>query len=140
MKSLLLFIPLSFLSFQLNSQCKGFTKKNCLPKLSPYLSSSLFNSAKMIPGESADVKINFNKGLSYRLVICADPILENLAYEIRDDEGFVYKRDTIKGKTSFTDLEVTQSKVLTISINIPEQENTTGIVRSGCASILLGFE
>jgi len=140
MKSLFLLTILGLLSYQLSAQCKGFTKRNCLPELSPYLSNGQFNAANMIPGESADVEINFNKGLSYRLVVCADPALENLTYEIKDNEGFVYTTDTIKGKSSYTDIEVTQSKALTLSLNIPEQENTTGIVRNGCVSILVGFK
>lgn len=123
-----------------NAQCKGFTKRNCSQELSPYLSNGQFNGAYMIPGESADVKINFNQGLSYRLIICADPFLENLNYSLKDENGLVYFSDTLKGTTTYTDLEVTQSKPLTLSISIPEKENTTGIVRNGCVSVLVGFK
>src|SRR5690606_32531586 len=94
----------------------------------------------MIPGETADVKINFNQGLSYRLIICADPFLENLNYSLKDENGLVYFSDTLRETTSFTDLEVTQSKPLTLSISIPKKENTTGIVRNGCVSVLVGFK
>lgn len=94
----------------------------------------------MIPGESADVEINFNQGLAYRLVICTDPFLEGVNYQISDKEGFVYTTDTVQNKVAYTDLEVTQSKALTLSIRIPDKENTTGIVRNGCVSILVGFK
>ncbi|MEX2379557.1 MAG: hypothetical protein WD530_02360 [Vicingaceae bacterium] len=140
MKSIFLLSLITIFSYQLSAQCKGFTKRSCLPELSPYLSNGQFNAAYMIPGESADVEINFNQGLSYRLVICADPFLEGVNYQISDEDGFVYTTDTIKGKTAYTDLEVTQSKALTLSITIPDKENTTGIVRNGCVSILVGFK
>jgi hypothetical protein len=140
MKSIFLLALVTILSYQVSAQCKGFTKRNCLPELTPYLSNGQFNAAFMIPGESADVEINFNQGLTYRVVICADPFLEGLNYQISDQEGFIYTTDTIKDKTAHTDLEVTQSKALTLTINIPDKENTTGIVRNGCVSILVGFK
>lgn len=140
MKSIFLLALVTILSYQVSAQCKGFTKRNCLPELSPYLSNGQFNAAYMIPGESADVEINFNQGLSYRVVICGDPFLEGINYQISDQEGFVYTTDTVKDKTAYTDLEVTQSKALTLTINIPDKENTTGIVRNGCVSILVGFK
>ncbi len=100
MKSIFLLTLLTILSYQISAQCKGFTKRNCLPELSPYLSNGQFNAAYMIPGESADVEINFNQGLSYRIVICADPFLEGVNYQISDKEGFVYTSDTVKEKTA----------------------------------------
>lgn len=135
-----LVVSATLISSEVNAQCKGFTKRNCMQELSPYLSNGQFNGAYMIPGESADVKINFNQGLSYRLIICADPFLENLNYTLKDDKGVIYLNDTLKETTGFTDLEVTQSKPMTLSISVPEKENTTGIVRNGCVSVLIGFK
>ena len=128
------------LSSEAISQCKGFTKKNCLPSLAPYLSNGQLNAAKMIPGQTAEMNLSFNKGLSYRLLICADPYLENVEYSLTDEKGMLYHSDTLKGKFSLTDLEVTQTKPLKLSLKVPDKENATGIVRNGCVTILVGFK
>lgn len=121
-------------------QCKNFTKKQCLPQLSPYLSNGQMNSAFFSPGEEAGIEINFNKGLSYRVIVCADPFLENLNYEITDQEGNVYKTDTLSNAYSITDLSVKQTGPLKLFFKVPAKKNATGIVRTGCVTVLIGFK
>lgn len=121
-------------------QCKGFTKRNCLPELAPYLSNGQLNAAQFTPGENAQVSINFNKGISYRLIVCADPYLEDLNYQLTNSSGIVFKSDTLQDSHSSADLKVNQTGPLNLSIKVPEKENATGIVRSGCVTILIGFK
>lgn len=121
-------------------QCKGFTKRNCLPELAPYLSNGQLNAAQFTPGENALVSLNFNKGISYRLIVCADPYLEGLNYQLTGSNGNVFKTDTLTESHSSIDLKVNQTGPLNLSIKVPEKENATGIVRSGCVTILIGFK
>ena len=136
---------LSFLAFAFQSthaqQCKGFTKRNCLPELAPYLSNGQMNSAHFVPGEKAQLELNFSQGISYRLLICADEYFEGLNYKLSDkttDE--IYYSDTLKDVFSLTDLKVKKSGPLKLEIDIPAKENATGIIRNGCVTILVGFK
>lgn len=122
------------------SQCKGFTKRNCLPALSPYMSNGQLNAAQLKPGESADLKLNFNQGLSYRIVICSDAYLGDVRYKIYDESGTTFFNDTIFEKHSIKDIKVSQTTLLNLSLETPKIENTTDITGSGCVSILIGFK
>lgn len=121
-------------------QCKGFTKRNCLPELAPYLSNGQLNAAQLVPGEDAELSITFNKGLSYRIIVCADPYLEDLNYQLTDKNGNVYKTDTLTNEYSITDLSVKQTGPLNLYLKVPPKENATGIIRNGCVTILVGFK
>ncbi len=123
-----------------SAQCKGFTKRNCLPGLEPYLSNGQLNATKMSAGQEAIVQLNFNKGLSYRLIVCADPYFENTIYEIKSMENKVLATDTIKKTFAFEDIEVDKTQPLILSIQLPKSESTTDIVRDGCVTILVGFK
>lgn len=144
MKSLLKIAFLTLLSFttcDIFAQCKGFTKRNCLPELAPYMSNGQMNAAHFVPGENAQLDLNLNKGLSYRLLICADEYLSGLNYKLTDkSSGQVYHKDTLSDVFSISDLKVKQSGLINLEIKVPDQENPTGIVRSGCVTILVGFK
>jgi hypothetical protein len=121
-------------------QCKGFTKKHCLPELTPYLSNGQMIAAQLTPGETANVEINFNKNLSYRVIVCADSYLEGLNYTLNDASGKNYHTDTLDGETSIINLQVKQSGPLMLNMVIPDKKNATGIIRNGCVSVLIGFK
>ena len=136
----ILFVSLNLSSINSNAQCKGFTKRNCLPELTPYSSNGQLNSAQLFPEEDAEIQLNLNKGLSYRILGCADPYLEDLNYKLYDQNEFEIYSDTLKNYTSLKDIKVTQSQNLKMRINIPPKKNTTGIKRSGCVTIMLGYK
>jgi hypothetical protein len=129
-----------FISNYSYGQCKSFTKKKCLPELAPYLSNGQLIAAQLIPGESAEVELNFNKGLSYRLIVCADSYLEGLNYELKDASENSYKTDTLENNKSIIDLKVKQSGPLKLELNVPDKKNATGIIRNGCVTVLVGFK
>ncbi len=135
-----LFISLVLNAVNSNAQCKGFTKRNCLPELAPYSSNGQLNSALLFPEENAEILLNLNKGLSYRILVCADPYLENLTYKLYDQNEFEVFSDTLKNYSSVKDIKVTQSQNLKMKINIPQKNNTTGIKRSGCVTIMMGYK
>ncbi len=138
-KSSILLGSLFLLSTGVFAQCKGFTKRQCLPALSPYISNGQMNAAHLVPGENAEVQLNFNKGLSYRLMVCADPYLEGTSFELLDDNE-TYLKDTLDQAYATADFKVKQTGPMKLSIKVPEKENTTGIVRNGCVTILIGFK
>ena len=127
-------------SIGVSAQCKGFTKRNCLPGLDPYMSNGQLNAARMTAGQNAEVQLTFNKGLSYRLLVCTDPYFENTTYQIKGMDSAVLATDTIKETYAVQDIQVDQTQPLTLEIQLPEIENTTDIVRDGCVTILIGFK
>lgn len=98
------------------------------------------NAAHLVPGESASVSLNLNKGLSYRILICADTYLEGMTYSFLNQAGTSFKQDTLKEGIAITDLQVKQSGAYQIELEIPEKKNATGIIRNGCVTILIGFK
>ena len=137
---IVLVLTAPFLSNVAYGQCKGFTKNKCLPVLSPYVSNGQMNSAQLYPGENAELELNLNKGLSYRLLICTDPSLSNSTYQIATQNDFVLTSDTMERVVTYKDIQVDRSQTLTLSLQTPEIKNTTGIEQSGCVTILLGFK
>jgi hypothetical protein len=121
------------------SQCKGFTKRNCLSELSPYLSNGQLNSSMMYPGEEAEIILNFNKGLSYRLLLCADEYLENGTYQISDLSDNILHEDSLTEVYGIQDLEVDRTQALKLKFQFPQKNNTTDIKRNGCVTIMVGF-
>jgi len=121
------------------SQCKALVKKHCLKELSPYVTNGQMNTAVMVKGEEADMELNFHKGLSYRVLVCQDPFFEGSIMYIKD-QGDTLFSDTIMGVSKYQDIQVKESKTLQLQLKLPESKNTTGIVRDGCVSILIGFK
>ena len=121
------------------SQCKGFTKRNCLSDLSPYISNGQLIAAKMVKGQEAEIELNFQKNIDYRLIICAEDFLEGLSYRLIDEDDNVFTAKTLKGVSSTIDFEVSENSELKLQITIPEKESNTGIIRNRCVSILIGF-
>lgn len=96
MKKLIISIGLLSSSIFLFGQCKTFTKKHCLSSLSPYISNGQINTAKIAPGETIELQLNFNKGLKYRTLVCASEFFEGVTMEIIDQSKKVIFSDTVK--------------------------------------------
>lgn len=85
-----------------NAQCRSFTKKKCLPQLDGYVQNDNFNSARLIPGDEAELLITFYAGKEYRLLVCGHPVLEELEFEVLDtDEELIYSNVDSEDKSSF---------------------------------------
>ena len=53
LSQIVFFSLFTFTSIYANAQCKGFTKRNCLPELAPYMSNGQLNAAQFVPGEKS---------------------------------------------------------------------------------------
>ena len=86
MKLFKILLPLLFLLPVITSaQCRSYTKKKCLPVLSGYVQNDNYNSAMLIPGDEAELLLTFYGGKEYRLLICSQPILGDVEFEVFDD-------------------------------------------------------
>lgn len=137
----LLLGALSLLSFnQANAQCKRFTKKNCLPKLDPYIYNGQLNSATLAQGDIAELNLTFYPDQDYRIFVCSDPILGNVHFKLYDkDKNLIYDNETTD-YLPYWDFSTNQSMELILRVMIPEKSESDLDVKEGCVSILIGFK
>ena len=79
--SLLVSIPT--MSF---AQCKNFTRKKCMPKLSPYIYNGQLNSAILNEGDVAELMLTFYSNQDYRILVCAEENLGKIEFRLLDSE------------------------------------------------------
>ncbi len=137
----LLLGTISLLSFnQANAQCKRFTKKNCLPKLAPYIYNGQLNSATLAQGDIAELNLTFYPDQDYRIFVCSDPILGNVHFKLYDkDKNLIYDNETTD-YLPYWDFSTNQSMELILRVMIPEKSESDLDVKEGCVSILIGFK
>lgn len=140
LKHYIIAFSFSLVSLMGLAQCKGFAKKNCLPEMKPYLSNGQIHSTQLYAGEKARVYLSLSKGLSYRLIVCADESLGALEYELTNEFGKQFKKDSLSGLNAITDLKVKQSGTYQLNIQVPKSKNATKKNISGCVAVLIGFK
>lgn len=140
MKKLIISISLLSSSIFLFGQCKTFTKKHCLSSLSPYISNGQINTAKIAPGETIELQLNFNKGLKYRTLVCASEFFEGVTMEIIDQSKKVIFSDTVQNTTAFWDFNAQTSNQLSIQLTTSKRDSQNELIGLGCITVLTGFK
>ncbi len=146
------FFCIAFLFFILSvsgfSQCKMLAKKTCFPALSPFIQNGQLNSAKLSPGETAELQITFYSGQNYRLMVCSEGVLGDVNFKVFDAEKtelFSSKKATYdeqkdNSSAKFWDFNVTSTQQLIIGIDVPPSDAPNKLIPDGCVSILVGFQ
>ena len=121
------------------AQCKGFVKKQ-LPKLSPFIHNGQVNSSVMLSGDQAELTLTFYSGQTYRVLVSAQEVLGGV-YFVMKDAG---KKElfTSKGqeKLGYWDFSVESTQQISVEVVVPNVDTPSGLVPSGCVSILVGFK
>jgi hypothetical protein len=141
MKLVKILLPLLLLApLAMQSQCRSFTKKKCLPELEGYIQNDNFNSAVLIPGDEAELLLTFYADKEYRLLLCGHPVLGDLIFEVLDtDEEMIYSSEqTDKADPNVFDFKVATTQQLIVRIRVPESESPTTLVHEGCVSVMIG--
>ncbi len=136
---LLLVLGLGIGSSATFAQCDGFIKRKCAPVLVPYINNGKSHKTVLESGDKARVNLNLNKGLSYRIIICAESTLNGLSYTVENNAGRVFKKEVLTSLTGITDLRVKQTGEYVINIQVPETKNAAS-AEKGCVSVLIGFK
>jgi hypothetical protein len=142
MKARIIYISmlLLVLPFMLNAQCKGFTKKECIPDLKPYVYNGQLNSAVLNEGDVAELLLTFYSGQDYRIFLCGQPILGNLEFRLLDPDRNVIFYNKDHDFVKFWDFKSNTTQQLIVQVRVPVGESRSEIVQSGCVSILVGFK
>ncbi len=120
-------------------QCRNIAKKQCFPQLTPYIQNGQFNSARLAPGESAEVQMTFYAGQDYRLMICSEAVLGVVNFKVFDAEKNELF-DSRKTEVKKWDFNVATTQSLSVQVEVPALDNPNKIVPDGCVSILVGFK
>lgn len=137
---------LLFLSFmagaplESKAQCKSFTKKTCLPELEPYIYNGQLNSAVLSEGDVAELLLTFYGGQDYRIYICGHEVLKNIQFEVFDTEKNLLFNNAKNDFATSWDFKSNSTQQLIVRVSVPQEENRSGMVQSGCVSILVGFK
>ena len=122
-----------------NAQCNAFTKKKCMPALSPYIHNGQLNSVALTPGEDAELVITFYSGQDYRLLVCYQEVLGDVSFKVLDSQH-TQLFDSKEDKVNQWDFNVKSTQQLIVQVIIPPAKSKTGIVDQGCVSVLVGFK
>ena len=132
------FLMVAGLNLNVDAQCKSFTKKKCVPKLSPFIHNGQFNSAVIAAGESVEIGMVFYKGQDYRILVGSQQVLGDVVFKLLDGSGKELYNNN--GDENIFDFNVDATQRLTINIKAPASESATGIMPSGCIALLIGFK
>lgn len=120
------------------AQCKNIAKKQCFPALAPYVQNGQFNSARLSPGENAEVALTFYAATSYRLLVCSEAVLGDVSYKVIDvDKNELF--NSKKAESKQFDFNVATTQQLFVIVDVPPLDSPNKISPEGCVSILVGF-
>ena len=126
-----------------NAQCKKYTKKYCLPALSPYLHNGQLTSAVLNPGDSADVPMTFNAGKEYRILICSQEQIGNVQFKVLDNTRKVLYESDPEVSNPYWDFKVANTQQFIVQLSVPKMEKSnqkTNLVPNSCVALLVGFK
>jgi hypothetical protein len=125
------------------AQCKRYTKKDCLPSLSPYMHNGQLTSAVLYPGDSADVALTFNAGKEYRIIVCNQEQIGNVQFKILDKSRKILYKSDPEEHNPVWDFKVENTQQFIIQLTVPAMEKSnqkTNLVPNGCVALLVGFK
>ena len=124
---------------QTQAQCKKFTKKVCLPTLSPYTYNGQLNSAILAEGDVAELLLTFHKGHKYRVSVCNEEMIGEVQFKIFDTKKNLIFDKPQHSDQSYWDFISKSTQQLIIQITVPEELPKDEINKDGCVTILVGF-
>ncbi|HRH01694.1 MAG TPA: hypothetical protein PLN13_12170 [Bacteroidia bacterium] len=136
----LLMMFVAFSGTTATAQCKNFTMKKCMPGLAPFLHNGQLNSTTLSPGESAEMQMTFYSGQEYRLLICGQEILGNIAFKVTDlDKKSLFDSREHDNATSW-DFKMASTQQIVIEVIVPNQKSVNDLAQSACVSMLVGYK
>ncbi len=123
-----------------DAQCKGFTKRKCLPSLESYTHDGKMNIASVWPGDKAELLMTFYANSPYRLLVCGMKSLGDVTFKLKDKENNIIY-ESKPGEKNYLDFKVEATQQLVVEVNVPEKENSaTDLEYQSCLSVLVGLK
>ena len=122
------------------AQCKGFVKKQ-ITKLTPFIHNGQVNSSVLLSGDEAELTLTFYAGQTYRILVSHQEVLGEVYFTMKDAANTqVFNSKDQKTKSEFWDFSVESTQQMTVKVVVPNADTPSGLVPSGCVSILVGFK
>ena len=121
------------------AQCKGFVKKQ-IPKLSPLIHNGQVNSSVLLSGDQAELTLTFYSGQTYRVLVSSQEVLGDVYFVMKDARKTQLFSSKDQGKFDYWDFSVESTQQITVQVIVPNIDTPSGLVPSGCVSILVGFK
>jgi hypothetical protein len=121
------------------AQCKGFVKKQ-ITKLSPFIHNGQVNSSVLLSGDQAELTLTFYSGQTYRILVSSQEVLGDVYFTMKDASKTQLFSSKDQGKFDYWDFTVESTQQMTIEVTVPNVDTPSGLVPSGCVSILVGFK
>lgn len=137
-KTILLIFYLLALPTILLAQCNEYTKKECIPQLTPYTFNGQLNNAVLSEGETAELQLTFYKDQEYRILVEGEDNLGKIQFQLFDTDYNLLYDNSEEDLTNLWDFMVESTDDFVIRVLIPENKQKERI-ESGCVSILIGF-
>ena len=128
-----------FSFFDASAQCKGFVKKQ-IPKLAPFIHNGQINSSVLLSGDNAELTLTFYSGQTYRIMVSAQETFGKVSFTMKDANKNILFNSKEQGDAEYWDFTVESTQQLNIEVTVPDVEVPSGLVPSGCVSILVGFK
>ena len=121
------------------AQCKGFVKKQ-ITKLSPFIHNGQVNSSVLLSGDQAELTLTFYSGQTYRILVSNQESLGDVYFVMKDASKAQLFSSKEMGKMDYWDFSVESTQQMTLEVIVPNVDTPSGLVPSGCVSILVGFK
>jgi len=122
---------------QVFSQCQGYAKSKCLPKLKPYINGGQLYNTTLLSNDHTELTMTFYSGQNYRVLVCAQKDLGEISFKLKDSDNNVIFSN--KGYGNFWDFNVQTTQELTIEAVTPPGDPSATLDKSGCVAIIVGF-
>ena len=91
-------------------------------------------------GQSTEMNLTFYAGQAYRILVCAEPILGDVAFKVFDKSRKVVFDSKQNNDPDFWDFKVKNTEQFIVQVEIPKSNSPSSTPPSGCVSILVGFK
>lgn len=123
-----------------NSQCKAFAKRTCLPELGSYVHDGNYHATMLSEGEEAELYKTFYSDMEYRLSVCGDETLPPIEFTVIDADKNILFSSKESNNAKTWDFKLESSQQLRIFIKVSSSGQQGGTPANGCVAIMFGFK
>lgn len=123
-----------------NSQCKAFAKRDCLPELINYTHDGNYHAAVLVEGEEAELYKTFYSDMEYRVAIVGEEKLPDIEFRVIDANKNILYSNKEKDFAKTWDFKLQSSQQLKLVVRVPSLNQSGQVPTSGCVAIMFGFK
>lgn len=119
-------------------QCRFFGSGQCDSYLDDFKSNGQMNNAAVSPGESVSLNMVFYKGHDYRLVLCTEEHLGDVAWRVETSKGDVLFNNEDSDYAMMWDFSMQKTARFVLKVDIPGEDDEEAV--DGCIALSVGLK